>query len=70
MNILFQLIDQLAFGGRLIIPVGPNGGSQNLEQIDKMLNGKIEKTTLMGVRYVQLTDVDKQCQPGNWQWHW
>ena len=70
MNILFQLIDQLAFGGRLIIPVGPNGGSQNLGQIDKMLNGKIEKTTLMGVRYVPLTDVDKQCQPGNWQWHW
>ena len=70
MHIYFQLIDQLAFGGRLIIPVGPNGGSQNLEQIDKMLNGKIEKTTLMGVRYVPLTDVDKQCQSGNWQWHW
>lgn len=27
------LIDQLAPGGRLIIPVGPEGANQNLEQV-------------------------------------
>ena len=56
-------MDQLALGGRLIIPVGPRGGIQNLEQIDKTKDGKIEKTTLMGVRYVPLTDKDKQWHP-------
>ncbi len=34
-----QLIDQLAPGGRLIIPVGDE--DQNLEQIDKMEDGKL-----------------------------
>ncbi len=53
------LVDQLAPGGRLIIPVGKH--SQSLEQIDKAKDGTVSREKLMGVRYVPLTDREKQC---------
>ena len=40
--------------------MGPERGDQNLEQIDKKLDGSIQKSVLMGVRYVPLTDKDSQ----------
>ncbi|KAH8265312.1 hypothetical protein KR038_003919 [Drosophila bunnanda] len=52
-----ELINQLANGGRLIVPVGPEGGSQYMQQYDKDANGKVEMTRLMGVMYVPLTDL-------------
>nr|ADX35909.1 GH18536p [Drosophila melanogaster] len=52
-----ELINQLASGGRLIVPVGPDGGSQYMQQYDKDANGKVEMTRLMGVMYVPLTDL-------------
>jgi len=46
------LVEQLARGGRMIIPVGT--GSQYLLEVDKDDDGSITKRTLMGVRYVPL----------------
>ncbi|XP_043521383.1 protein-L-isoaspartate(D-aspartate) O-methyltransferase-like isoform X3 [Frieseomelitta varia] len=54
------LIDQLAPGGRLVLPVGPRNSDQVLVQVDKMRDGKIKKTTLTGVVFVPLTSKDKQ----------
>ena len=58
------LIDQLAPSGRMIIPVGPENGSQEIYLIDKSEDGKtVTKQSIMGVRYVPLTN--KQHQLNN-----
>ncbi len=49
------LIGQLAEGGRLIIPVGPNRGIRDLILLKKRRNGKIVKESLMAVRFVPFT---------------
>ncbi|VDL90490.1 unnamed protein product [Schistocephalus solidus] len=56
------LIDQLKPGGRMICPVGPEGGQQNLVQVDKAANGKITQKDLMGVMYIPLTDYKHQTR--------
>ncbi len=58
----FQLVEHLAPGGRIIIPVGQESGEQYLEQVDKAADGSIKRQKLMGVRYVPLTDKEKQCR--------
>lgn len=57
---VLQLLKELKPGGRLIVPVGPEGANQVLMQYDKTSEGHIVETQLMGVIYVPLTDKEKQ----------
>ncbi|KAG8815146.1 hypothetical protein FRB91_011792 [Serendipita sp. 411] len=54
------LIDMLKAPGRMFIPVGPDGGSQDVWTVDKDEEGNVKKMRLFGVRYVPLTDQSKQ----------
>ncbi|XP_067208853.1 protein-L-isoaspartate(D-aspartate) O-methyltransferase isoform X2 [Linepithema humile] len=54
------LIDQLAPGGRLIVPMGPENSDQTLVQVDKTLDGKIKQRPLISVMFVPLTDKERQ----------
>src|SRR5688572_24714393 len=48
------LLDQLATGGRLVIPVGPPGGLQFVTIVEKTARGTIERRTLP-VQFVPFT---------------
>jgi protein-L-isoaspartate(D-aspartate) O-methyltransferase len=53
------LIDQLKPGGRMIIPVGPEGAIQQLRLITKSEDGKVEERVMEDVRFVPLTRDDQ-----------
>ncbi|XP_043188317.1 protein-L-isoaspartate(D-aspartate) O-methyltransferase-like isoform X1 [Amphibalanus amphitrite] len=55
-----QLVAQLKPGGRLLIPVGAQGDTQYMEQVDKAADGTVTRSRLLGVVYVPLTDRKKQ----------
>ncbi|KAJ2816787.1 hypothetical protein IWW50_006377 [Coemansia erecta] len=54
-----ELIAQLKAPGRLFVPVG--SFSQNIIVYDKDRDGAVNERKIMGVRYVPLTDPEKQC---------
>lgn len=54
------LMQQLAPGGRMVLPVGPKGGEQVFRQIDKVVSGEFQIRDLFHVRYVPLTDIKEQ----------
>ena len=49
------LVDQLRPGGRLIIPVGPAGATQQLQRLEKRADGSSESKTVLPVAFVPLT---------------
>lgn len=53
-----KLIEQLAVGGRLVIPVGNRNGIQQLKKIKKKYSGKIREESLEYVRFVPLLGED------------
>ncbi|VDM95623.1 unnamed protein product [Thelazia callipaeda] len=57
-----ELVDQLALGGRMIIPMGDLLEDQHLIQVDKSLTGNIKVKKLFGVIFVPLTDKQDQLK--------
>lgn len=49
------LLDQLAPGGRLVLPVGPVGGVQELVVVEKDRDGELSSRQVLPVRFVPLT---------------
>lgn len=49
------LLAQLKPGGRLVIPVGPAGGYQELKVLEKREDGSINSRDILGVAFVPLT---------------
>jgi len=63
-SVPLDLVAQLKPGGVMVIPVGPQGGSQFLMRIDRTTDeGPVERSytseRLMGVRYVPLVDTSR-----------
>ncbi|SCZ98778.1 BZ3500_MvSof-1268-A1-R1_Chr3-1g05614 [Microbotryum saponariae] len=56
-----ELVKQLKSPGRMFVPFGED--EQEVFQIDKDRNGEVSSQKLFGVRYVPLTDRDKQWKP-------
>ena len=49
------LIDQLAVGGRMIIPVGPQNDIQLLKRLTKQADGRVTTENVTAVRFVPFT---------------
>ncbi len=49
------LIEQLAPGGRLVVPVGAQGSSQSLQVISKSADGEVSASDVLPVRFVPFT---------------
>ena len=57
------LVEQLKPGGRLVIPVGPEAGHQEMTVATKdAVSGEVRSEVVVGVRYVPLTDHAHQMQ--------
>jgi len=48
------LLEQLRTGGRMVIPIGPEGQVQQLSVVEKITDGAVEVREVMPVRFTQL----------------
>ncbi len=48
------LVDQLRPGGRMVIPLGERWGAQELALVSKHSDGRVERTSVLPVRFVPL----------------
>lgn len=55
-----KLLEQLKPGGRLCIPVGAEGGVQELRLVTKLEDGQLKRLTLSPVRFVPMTGEAQQ----------
>jgi hypothetical protein len=55
-------LDQLAIGGRLLVPLGPEGGDQQLS-IDRVADKEFKEVSHGGVRFGSIVDLSDQL-PG------
>ena len=62
-KIPIALTEQLACNGRMFIPIGKKGETQNIYLVDKDSNGDITFKSILSVCYGMLTDVDSQLNP-------
>ncbi len=53
------LVAQLKPGGRLVIPVGPEGGIQQLRLLEKAADGRVRERAVTDVRFVPLTGAER-----------
>lgn len=53
------LVDQLAEGGRMVIPVGGEHAMQSFKEVNK-IDGVVKEKDVLSVRYVPLTDLKHQ----------
>lgn len=56
-----KLLEQLAIGGRLMLPLGPINSFQQITIFDKVASGALTRRGLMNVNYAPLVDRARQC---------
>lgn len=57
------LKQQLRVGGSLVLPVGAEHETQQMLRVDRVSDTEWRETVLMSVRYIPLTDKDRQLRP-------
>jgi len=55
-----SLVEQLDFGGRMMVPIGKYGKTQVITLVDKDFEGRVSSQTTFNVAYVPLCDMEKQ----------